>query len=140
MNSTPTESWSGRLAFILASIGAAVGLGNIWKFPYTLGSSGGSAFVLVYVIAILLVATPIMIAEMVIGRHARASAPTAMRNVAESAGASRHWELLGMDGVVCAVSCLKFLQRYRWLDRRIPGQVCLRVNRRFVSCRSRCWL
>ncbi len=137
MSSTPTESWSGRLAFILASIGAAVGLGNIWKFPYTLGSSGGSAFVLVYVIAILLVATPIMIAEMVIGRHARASAPTAMRKVAER---RRRQQALGtsrMDGIVCAVSCLKFLQRYRWLDRRIPGQVRLRVNRRFVSCGSR---
>ena len=108
MNSTPTESWSGRLAFILASIGAAVGLGNIWKFPYTLGSSGGSAFVLVYVIAILLVATPIMIAEMVIGRHARASAPTAMRNVAESSGASRHWELLGWMGLFALFLVLSF--------------------------------
>ena len=106
MNSTPTESWSGRLAFILASIGAAVGLGNIWKFPYTLGSSGGSAFVLVYVIAILLVATPIMIAEMVIGRHARASAPTAMRKVAASSGTSSHWGASRMDGVVRAISCL----------------------------------
>ena len=67
MNSPQKEAWSGRLAFILASIGAAVGLGNIWKFPYSVGSSGGSAFVLVYVIAILLVATPIMLAEMVLG-------------------------------------------------------------------------
>ena len=57
------------MIFILASIGAAVGLGNIWRFPYTLGSSGGSAFVLVYVLAILLVATPIMLSEMVIGRR-----------------------------------------------------------------------
>ena len=73
MSPQVTENWSGRLAFILASIGAAVGLGNIWKFPYTLGSSGGSAFVLIYVIAILLIATPIMIAEMVIGRRARKS-------------------------------------------------------------------
>jgi len=108
VNSTPTESWSGRLAFILASIGAAVGLGNIWKFPYTLGSSGGSAFVLVYVIAILLVATPIMIAEMVIGRHALASAPTAMRNVAKNAGASRHWELLGWMGLFALFLVLSF--------------------------------
>ena len=108
MNSTPTESWSGRLAFILASIGAAVGLGNIWKFPYTLGNSGGSAFVLVYVLAILLVATPIMIAEMVIGRHARASAPTAMRKVAESSGASRHWELLGWMGLFALFLVLSF--------------------------------
>jgi len=108
VNSTPTESWSGRLGFILASIGAAVGLGNIWKFPYTLGSSGGSAFVLIYVLAILLVATPIMIAEMVIGRHARASAPTAMRKVAASSGASRHWELLGWMGLFALFLVLSF--------------------------------
>jgi NSS family neurotransmitter:Na+ symporter len=70
-----TEHWSGRLAFILASIGAAVGLGNIWQFPANLGASGGSAFILIYVLAILLVATPIMLAEMIIGRQARRSAP-----------------------------------------------------------------
>jgi NSS family neurotransmitter:Na+ symporter len=108
VNSTPTENWSGRLAFILASIGAAVGLGNIWKFPYTLGSSGGSAFVLVYVIAILLVATPIMIAEMVIGRHARASAPTALSKVAVESGTSRHWGLLGWMGLLALFLVLSF--------------------------------
>jgi len=108
VNSTTTESWSGRLAFILASIGAAVGLGNIWKFPYTLGSSGGSAFVLVYVLAILLVATPIMIAEMVIGRHARASAPTALSKVAEDSGSSRHWGLLGWMGLFALFLVLSF--------------------------------
>lgn len=108
MNSTAPESWSGRLAFILASIGAAVGLGNIWKFPYTLGSSGGSAFVLVYVLAILLVATPIMLAEMIIGRHARASAPSALRKVAESCGTSGRWSLVGWLGLVALFLVLSF--------------------------------
>jgi NSS family neurotransmitter:Na+ symporter len=108
VNTNATESWSGRLAFILASIGAAVGLGNIWKFPYTLGSSGGSAFVLVYVIAILLVATPIMISEMIIGRHARASAPTALSKVAVESGTSRHWGLLGWMGLFALFLVLSF--------------------------------
>ncbi len=107
MNTT-SESWSGRVAFILAAIGAAVGLGNIWKFPYTLGSSGGSAFVLVYVTAIFLVATPIMISEMIIGRHARASAPTALRNVAVSSGATRHWAILGWMGLIALFLVLSF--------------------------------
>jgi SNF family Na+-dependent transporter len=102
VNSTTSESWSGRLAFILASIGAAVGLGNIWKFPYTLGSSGGSAFVLVYVLAILLVATPIMIAA---------------------------W----LDGIVCAVPGLEFLQRHRRLDGGLFVQVRERLAFRFVA-------
>lgn len=108
VNTSTTESWSGRLAFILASIGAAVGLGNIWKFPYTLGSSGGSAFVLVYVLAILFVATPIMIAEMIIGRHARASAPTALSKVAQESAASRHWGLLGWMGLFALFLVLSF--------------------------------
>ena len=105
---TNQEGWSGRLAFILASIGAAVGLGNIWKFPYTLGSSGGSAFVLIYVTAILLVATPIMLSEMIIGRHARASAPSAMRKAALEAGASKHWSMLGWLGLVALFFVLSF--------------------------------
>ncbi len=108
----PTESihgmWSSRLMFILAATGSAVGLGNIWKFPYTLGSSGGSAFVLVYVIAILLVATPIMISEMIIGRHARASAPTALSKVAVESGTSRHWGLLGWMGLFALFLVLSF--------------------------------
>jgi NSS family neurotransmitter:Na+ symporter len=108
VNSTNNERWSGRLAFILASIGAAVGLGNIWKFPYTLGSSGGSAFVLVYVIAILLVATPIMLAEMVIGRRARKSAPSALKSLAVERGNSPHWQYLGWMGLFALFLVLSF--------------------------------
>ena len=89
--SNNSENWSGRFIFIMASVGAAVGLGNIWKFPYTLGQSGGSAFVLIYMLAILLVATPIMLSEMIIGRHARQSAPTAMRNLALQNNSSPYW-------------------------------------------------
>ena len=87
------------MAFILASIGAAVGLGNIWQFPANLGASGGSAFILVYVLAILLVATPIMLAEMIIGRQSRRSAPSAMKFMAEKAGASGRWSIVGWMGL-----------------------------------------
>ena len=107
-NSQGSDTWSGRLAFILASIGAAVGLGNIWKFPYTLGSSGGSAFVLVYVLAILLVATPIMLAEMIIGRHARKSAPSAMQSLAVERGSSPRWGLVGWMGLFALFLVLSF--------------------------------
>jgi len=103
-----TESWSGRLAFILASIGAAVGLGNIWKFPYTLGSSGGSAFVLIYVGAILLVATPIMLGEMIIGRRARKSAPSAFKALAEERGGSGRWQFAGWMGLFALFLVLSF--------------------------------
>ncbi len=108
MTNTKTESWSGRFTFILASVGAAVGLGNIWKFPYTLGNSGGSAFVLIYVLAILLVATPIMLSEMIIGRHARQSAPNAFRKIALEGGASPYWQIVGWMGLLALVFVLSF--------------------------------
>ena len=108
MSTQTTESWSGRLAFILASIGAAVGLGNIWQFPANLGTSGGSAFILVYVLAILLVATPIMLAEMIIGRQARRSAPSAMKHMAESVGASGKWSIVGWMGLFALFLVLSF--------------------------------
>ncbi len=108
MENKTSEQWSGRMIFILASIGAAVGLGNIWRFPYTLGSSGGSAFVLVYVLAILLVATPIMLAEMVIGRRARRSAPAALQHLAEQGGNSKHWAIVGYMGLFALVLVLSF--------------------------------
>ena len=103
-----TETWSGRPAFILASIGAAVGLGNIWKFPYTLGNSGGSAFVLIYVLAMLLIATPIMLSEMIIGRHARMSAPSALRTVAVENGSSPWWQAVGWMGQLVQLLVLSF--------------------------------
>lgn len=102
------ESFSSRFAFLMAAIGAAVGLGNIWKFPYTLGSSGGSAFVLVYLIAIFLVATPIMMSEMIIGRRGRMSAPGSLQHLAEQAGASPRWRFLGWMGIIGLFFVLSF--------------------------------
>jgi len=103
-----SEYWSGRLAFILASVGAAVGLGNIWKFPYTLGSSGGSAFVLIYIVAIVLIATPIMLSEMIIGRRSGKSAPEAMRHLATEGGHSSRWSLVGWMGLFALLLVLSF--------------------------------
>jgi len=103
-----TEYWSGRLAFILASVGAAVGLGNIWKFPYTLGNSGGSAFVLIYVLAIVLIATPIMLSEMIIGRRSGKSAPEAMKSLAIEGGHSARWSLVGWMGLFALLLVLSF--------------------------------
>ena len=103
-----TENWSGRFIFIMASVGAAVGLGNIWKFPYTLGQSGGSAFVLIYVLAILLVATPIMLSEMIIGRRARLSAPSALRKLAVENGSSPRWQIVGWMGLFALLLVLSF--------------------------------
>ena len=67
------EMWSNRWLFVLAAAGSAVGLGNIWKFPYIAGENGGGAFVLIYLACIALVGVPIMMAEILIGRAGRAS-------------------------------------------------------------------
>jgi NSS family neurotransmitter:Na+ symporter len=63
--------WSSRMAFILAVTGSAVGLGNIWKFPYIAGQNGGGAFVLVYLICVVLIGMPVMMSEILIGRRGR---------------------------------------------------------------------
>jgi NSS family neurotransmitter:Na+ symporter len=96
------ENWSSRFTFLLAAIGAAVGLGNIWKFPYITGQNGGGAFVLVYLLAVLFVATPILIAEIAVGRWGRQSPPNAMANVASSQGRSRRWSVVGWFGMLAA--------------------------------------
>ena len=102
------EHFSSRWGFLLAAIGAAVGLGNIWKFPYMLGSNGGAAFVLVYILAIALVATPVMIGEMLLGRHGRMSAPGTLKKIAIEARASPSWKYLGWLGIVALFLVLSF--------------------------------
>jgi NSS family neurotransmitter:Na+ symporter len=96
------ETWSSRFTFLLAAVGAAVGLGNIWKFPYITGQNGGSAFVLVYLLSIAFVALPILIAEIALGRWGRQSPPNAMANVAQSQGRSRNWSIVGWFGMLAA--------------------------------------
>ena len=61
--------WNSRLGFIMAASGSAVGLGNVWKFPYIVGENGGGAFVLVYILCTIVVGLPIMLAEFTIGRN-----------------------------------------------------------------------
>jgi neurotransmitter:Na+ symporter, NSS family len=81
--------WSSRLMFILAATGSAVGLGNIWRFPYMTSDNGGGAFVLVYLGCILLVGLPILMAEILIGRHGRMSPINTLRELARDSGVSR---------------------------------------------------
>ena len=68
-----TKIWKGNSTFILAAAGSAVGLGNIWKFPYMVGSNGGSAFVIVYLICILAIGLPVMASEVLVGKFGRQS-------------------------------------------------------------------
>jgi NSS family neurotransmitter:Na+ symporter len=95
MATVSDKTWSSGFTFILAAVGAAVGLGNIWKFPYVVGVSGGGAFVLVYLGCVLFIAIPILIAELWIGRAGGHSPPIAMANVARDARQPRAWALVG---------------------------------------------
>jgi NSS family neurotransmitter:Na+ symporter len=94
------QTWSSGFTFILAAVGAAVGLGNIWKFPFVVGVSGGGAFVLIYLGCVVFVAIPILIAELWIGRRGDPSPPVAMRVVAEKAGRSSAWSVVGWMGML----------------------------------------
>ena len=82
------EHWSSRFVFILAATGSAVGLGNIWKFPYVTGENGGGAFVLVYLLCVAVIGAPVMMAEVLIGRRGQQSPIRSMRIVAGREGAS----------------------------------------------------
>jgi NSS family neurotransmitter:Na+ symporter len=94
--------WSSRLAFILAATGSAVGLGNIWKFPYITGENGGGAFVLVYLLCILVVGLPILAAEILLGRRSGCSPIQGMAQLARRDGVSPRWGWMAWIGFVAA--------------------------------------
>ena len=107
-NNSSQSRWSSRWLFVLAAAGSAVGLGNIWKFPYIAGENGGGAFVLIYLVCIALVGIPIMISEVLMGREGRSSPIHAMRILAKKAGRSPRWALLGWLGVVTGFLILSY--------------------------------
>ncbi len=102
------DTWSGRVGFILATTGSAVGIGSIWKFPYEVGANGGSVFVLFYVAGLVFIVVPLMFAEFAIGRRGRGDPATSLAAVAAANGASRRWALAGMLGVVTGFLILSF--------------------------------
>lgn len=107
---TPTDTthWKTGSGFILATIGSAVGIGSIWKFPYEVGANGGGAFVLVYVAGLALVVIPMMLAEFAIGRRGRGDAATAIEVVATEERASPRWRGVGVFGAFTAFLILSF--------------------------------
>lgn len=96
MSAETKVRWSSRFAFLMAAVGSAVGLANIWRFPYTAGVSGGGAFVLVYLGAVILLALPLVIAELTLGRRGKGAPPKAIRTVAEESGLSPNWGWMGV--------------------------------------------
>ncbi len=100
--------WSSQFAFILAATGSAVGLGNIWKFPYITGEYGGGAFVLVYLLFVLILGIPVMMAEILLGRRGRRSPINTMRMLAREERATRLWCFPGYAGVLAGFLILSY--------------------------------
>ena len=100
----PRENFGGRAAVIMALAGSAIGLGNIWRFPYMVGENGGAAFILVYILATLLLLLPIFLAEAVIGRRSRANAFGAMKTLAPHS----KWKWTGLFAVITPMIVLSY--------------------------------
>ncbi|WKJ92390.1 sodium-dependent transporter [Methylomonas montana] len=100
--------WSSRFAFILAATGSAVGLGNIWKFPYIAGQNGGGAFVMVYLLCVAAIGIPIMIAEIMLGRRGRQSPINTMQSLAAEAKVDPRWGYLGWMGMIAGFLILAY--------------------------------
>lgn len=102
------EGWRSGRGFLLATIGSAVGIGSIWKFPYEVGANGGGAFVLVYLAGLALVVVPLMVAEFAIGRRGRGDAASSLGVVAAEVGRSARWTWIGLLGAATAFVILSF--------------------------------
>ncbi|PIT07147.1 transporter [Snodgrassella communis] len=102
------SQWSSRMGFMLAAAGSAVGLGNIWKFPYMAGQMGGSAFVLTYLICMFVIGLPILVAEWLIGRRGQKNPIHTMEDVAAAEGRSKSWRWVGIIGVLGSFLILSF--------------------------------
>ena len=102
------EQWSSRWGFLLAAVGFAVGMGNIWRFPYQLGENGGSAFLIIYLACALGIGLPLLITEIAIGRRGKASASQSFINVAAESGRSKNWGWVGTLGILCAFVILSY--------------------------------
>ena len=98
------RSFATKFGAVLATAGSAVGLGNVWRFPYMTGQDGGAAFILVYIVCVLMLGIPGMISEFIIGRHAGSNAARAYRRLA----AGKAWMAVGVMGVLTSMIILGF--------------------------------
>ena len=94
-NSISPATWSSRPAFLLATIGGAIGLGNLWRFPYIAGENGGGGFVLIYLAFVFLLGLPVLAGEMLLGRHGRGSAVHSIASLVRSENALSFWRIIG---------------------------------------------
>lgn len=103
-----SETWGSRFGFIMAAVGSSVGLGNFWRFPYTAGENGGGAFIVLYLLCVLLVGLPLLMAEYAIGRKSGLSAIEGIEALTEAEGRSGAWGIVGWVGTLTGFFILSF--------------------------------
>jgi NSS family neurotransmitter:Na+ symporter len=104
----PERSWSSSWGFVLATIGSATGLGSIWKFPYEVGENGGGGFLLFYLLGLVLIVLPLLLAELAMGRRGEADVSASLARLAAAAGGSRHWVWAGRLAIGTGVVVLSY--------------------------------
>lgn len=113
------ETWATRTGFILAAVGSAVGLGNIWRFPFQTSANGGAAFLVVYLAAVLLIGIPVILAEFAIGRRANVDAVKAFRTLDRPS-----WRFVGAIGILASFWTLSYYSVVGgWVTRYVAGSV-----------------
>ena len=109
MKNTATQRlWSSQSVFLFAAIGAAVGLGNIWRFPYMAGANGGGAFILLYIIFVMLLCIPLVTAELFIGSRGRQSPIASMQKLTKEKQINTHWHIIGWLCIVISFLVFSF--------------------------------
>lgn len=103
-----SDHWGSRFGFIMAAVGSSVGLGNLWRFPYTAGENGGSAFILVYILAILLFGLPVLMAEYAVGRHGQRSSIATIRKITTEEKKPGAWVIMGWIGAFASLLLFSF--------------------------------
>ena len=98
----PRENWGSKFGFIMAAAGSAVGLGNIWRFPYLTGENGGGAFIAIYLVCVLFIGLSVMLAEFAVGRRSKLSAVGAFRAI------NPKWSFAGVLGVISGFFIMGF--------------------------------
>ncbi len=102
------ENWTSRRTFLLVTIGASIGLGNLWRFPYLAGENGGGAFILVYLFFIIVISMPLTMAELAMGRRGHCSPVNPMRKLCNESGAAGPWQAIGWFSIITPLLILCF--------------------------------
>ena len=102
MKQVSRDKWSSKVGFVLAAAGSAIGLGNIWKFPYSVGVNGGGAYVAVYLLFLVIIGVPLMLAAITLGRKTQLSVFGAYKSI------DKRWSFVGALAVICGFVILAF--------------------------------